>query len=376
MRALTIVQCSLFAALVLGVATAAGSRVVPFHLPDGAAWLDGKLAKAFESHYDAQFPGRTLGTNVWAAIDYVLFNEGRPGVVVGTQGWLYTDEEFKTYAGADATVTTHLALIPWVRDELARQGTQLVVVLVPSKARIYPEHVGDRRPAAVHARLYARAQDALREAAIPAPDLVRALETCKREQPAFLRTDTHWTPAGARCVAQAVRGTAGAGAAAGGAHYRTQTATTAEHRGDLLRYLPLDPYFAGLLPPTERIELRRTERIASAADAAGGDALLGDGGAPEVVLVGTSYSADARWNLTGALQEALQQDVLNYAALGKGPFVPMLDYLLNSASLPSAPRLLVWEIPERYLPMAQDLRVVREPATPAACAADPTRDTL
>ena len=375
MRALTIVQSSLFAALVLGVAAAAGSRVVPFRLPDGAHWFDGKLAKAFESHYDAQFPGRTLGTNVWAAIDYLLFDEGRPGVVVGTGGWLYTDEEFKTYAGAEATVATHLALIPWVRDELARQGTQLVVALVPSKARIYPEHIGDRQPAALHDGLYARAREALRAADIAAPDLVRALETCKREQPAFLRTDTHWTPAGARCAAQAVRAATGAGPGDGAARYRTLTTATEEHRGDLLRYLPLDPYFAQLLPPAERIELRQTERIA-AQDAAAGDALLGDSGAPEVVLVGTSYSADARWNLTGALQEALQQDVVNYAALGKGPFVPMLDYLLNSASLPTAPKLLVWEIPERYLPMAQDLRVVRETPAPAACAPDPTRDTL
>lgn len=378
MRTLTIVQSSLFAALVLGMAAAAGSRVVPLRLPAGADWFDGKLAKAFESHYDARFPGRTLGTNVWAAIDYVLFNEGRPGVVVGTQGWLYTDEEFKTYAGADATVTTHLALIPWVRDELARQGTELVVALVPSKARIYPEFLDERRPAALHDGLYARAHAALRTAGIAAPDLARALEACKRQQPpgenVFLRTDTHWTPAGARCAAQAVRATTGT--AGGGQHYRTQTTATEEHRGDLLRYLPLDPYFADLLPPPEPIELRQTERLADAAGPAGGDALLGDDAAPEVVLVGTSYSADARWNLTGALQEALQQDVVNYAALGKGPFVPMLDYLLNSASLPSAPRLLIWEIPERYLPMAQDLRVVRDTATPATCEADTPRDTL
>lgn len=370
MRALTIVQGSLFAALVLGVAAAAASRAMPFRLPAQADWLDGRLAKAFESHYDAHFPGRTLGTNLWAAIDYLLFDEGRAGVVVGRDGWLYTDEEFKAYADGPATVATHLALIPWVRDELARQGTKLVVAVVPSKARVYPEHLGSRRPAALHQGLYAQAQQALRDAGIAAPDLLRALADCKRAQPAFLRTDTHWTPHGARCAAEAVRRAAGVAAAAGGP-YHTQVAAAQEHRGDLLRFLPLDPYFSSLLPAPDRIEPRHTER----ADA-GGDALLGDAAPPPVVLVGTSYSADARWNLTGALQEALQEDVANFASEGQGPFEPMLAYLLNSEDLPQPPGLLVWEIPERYLPMARDLRAERKAPAPAACEPPPAKDTL
>lgn len=376
MRSLTIVQGSLFAALVLGVAAAAAGRVVPYHLPDNADWLDGRLAKAFETHYDERFPGRTLGTNVWAAIDYLLFAEGRPGVVVGREGWLYTDEEFKTYVDAQAAVATHLALIPYVRDELARQGTQLVIALVPSKARIYPEYVGDRQPASVHADLYARARAGITGAGIVAPDLAQALAGCKRNAPAFLRTDTHWTPAGAQCAADAVRGAAQAaglvepGAPVAG--YRTRVASTATHRGDLFKFLPLDPYLASLLPPAEQVEVRHTES-ASATDGAG---LLDDSDMPQVVLVGTSYSADARWNLTGALQQALQQDVVNYAAEGKGPFEPMLAYLLASGDLPAAPRLVVWEIPERYLPMAQDLRVERKAPATTVCETDTIKDSL
>jgi alginate O-acetyltransferase complex protein AlgJ len=367
MRPLVIVQSSLFAALVLGVAAAAGTRAVPFERPANVDWVDGRLAKAFESHYDAAFPGKTLGVNLWAAIDYVLFNEGRPGVVVGQQGWLYTDEEFKGYENAERTVATHLALIPWVRDELERQGTQLVVAVVPSKARIYPEHLGDRRPAALHAGLYARAQQALRDAGIAAPDLARVLTACKRQGPTFMRTDTHWTPAGAQCVARAVEASAPADLArrGGATKFRTDTTGTETYRGDLFKFLPLDPYFAALLPSGEPLEVRRTH-LASATDA---DGLLGDPAAPPIVLIGTSYSADERWNLTGALQEAFQDDVANYADKGKGPFIPMLDYLLNSRDLPLKPRLVVWEIPERYLPVAQDLRVTRT-VPPAACNGD------
>lgn len=371
MRTLTIVQGSLFAAMVLGVAAAAAGRVMPFRVPDNAEWLDGRAAKAFESHYDDRFPGRTLGTNLWAAIDYVLFDEGRPGVVVGREGWLYTDEEFKVYPEADATIATHLALIPWVREELARQGTELVVALLPSKARVYPEYLGSRQPAALHRDLHGRAQEALRDAGIAAPDLARALTDCKRDGPTFLRTDTHWTPDGARCAAQALRAAAGLPPLEANA-FRTQVTSVQEHRGDLVRFLPLDPYFARLLPQPDRIEVRRTERADAAA---GADALLGEAPPPRVVLVGTSYSADARWNLTGALQEALQEDVVNFAAEGKGPFEPMLAYLLHSDQLPTPPKLVIWEIPERYLPMAQDLRVQRTAAAPA-CEPAAGQDTL
>lgn len=364
MRPLTLLQSGLFAGLVLAVAAAAGSRAVPFDLPDHTDWMDGRLAKAFEAHYDDSFPAKTFGTNLWAAIDYLLFHEGRPGVVVGDQGWLYTGEEFQTYPGADTTVATHLSLIPWVRDELARQGTRLVVALVPAKARIYPEYLAGHRPAAVHEALYTRALGALRESGIVAPDLARALEDCKRVAPAFLRTDTHWTPTGARCAAQAVQAATPARYVARGrkGSYRTQVAAAQPYRGDLARYLPLDPYFRRLLPPPEPLAVPRTELAAASAGAAG---LLGDASAPSIVLIGTSYSADERWNLGGALQEAFEQDVVNYAMKGKGPFEPMLDYLLNSRDLPSPPRLVIWELPERYLPMAQDLRVVRHAPCPA-----------
>jgi alginate O-acetyltransferase complex protein AlgJ len=374
MRTLTIVQSTVFAGLMLGVAAAAGLRMTAYRAPADLDWSDGRFAKAFESQYDEVFPAKTLGVNLWAAVDYLLFGEGRPGVIVGKDGWLYTDEEFKTYAGAETTVATHLALLPYIRDELTRQGTQLVVAVVPSKARIYPEFLGERQPAALHAGLYARTAEALHQADIAAPDLQRALTACKREQATFLRTDTHWTPSGARCAAEAVAAAAPrarAPAHAAPARWHTRVESRQPHRGDLFKFLPLDPYFSGLLPQPEEIEVRRTEL--ATADATPG--LLDDTGVPQVVLIGTSYSADERWNLTGALQEALQEDVVNYAAQGKGPFVPMLDYLLRARDLPAAPRLVVWEIPERYLPIAQDLRVSRD-AAPAPCPATPVHDTL
>jgi alginate O-acetyltransferase complex protein AlgJ len=365
MRPLMLLQGGGFAALVLAVGAAAGARLDALPPAPPQAWLDGSATRAFERHYDQAFPARTLGTNVWAAVDYLLFGEGRPGVVVGTQGWLYTDEEFRGYAGAQAALDAHLSLIAWVRDELTRRGSRLVVALVPAKARVYPEFRGDHEPAAVHRELYARAFAAASGAGVPAPDLHAALVQCKARGLTFLRTDTHWTPEGVRCVAVALAPLARDPQAPAGpaAPYRTRVERVEKHHGDLVRYLPLAPHFEALLPEADELAIQRTAPPPAGDEA---DALLGDAPPPRVALVGTSYSADARWNLTGALQEALQEDVVSYAALGKGPFVPMLEYLLRQDELPAPPRVVIWEIPERYLPWPQDLRVERR--IPADCA--------
>lgn len=357
MRAIILWQGGLFAALVLAIAALAGVRMTPVPLPaaraDSGQWLDGRVARSFETHYDAVFPGRSFGTSLWAAIEYVLFAEGKPGVIVGRNGWLYTDEEFRTYPDAEGTLGAHLSLIQWVDAELASQGTRLVVALVPSKARLYPEFLGRREPASIHQDLYYRAQEAILGAGIGAPDLASALADCKRMNPVFLRTDTHWSPEGARCAAEAL--TRGA-RRPGEARYATRVERVERSHGDLTKFLPLAPYFSGLMPPQDSLAVRITEPVGVTVDA---DALLGEAPDPEVVLVGTSYSADPRWDLAGALREGLQEDVANLALPGQGPFAPLLQYLQDRAPHPDSvpPRLLIWEIPERYLIQPRDLKV-------------------
>lgn len=321
-------------------------------------FVRGKAALDFEDHYNKQFPVKTFGTNLWGAIEYGLFHEGRRGVVIGQDNWLYTDEEFKTYADADTRIDQHLKLIAWVQAELKRRGSTLVVAVLPAKARIHHEHLARRQPGDLHVDLLARTQDALRSAGVAQVLLLDAMRQGKSSQPMFLRTDTHWTPAGAAVAAQEIArqlGTLGL-AGNGSARYKTTLAAATAYKGDLLNYLPLDPYFASMLPPGDTLAVPSTESIADEAS------LLSDS-TPMVALVGTSYSANERWNFAGALQEALHEDVVNHAQEGKGPFVVMLDYL--AASRPSeppaddaepAPRVVIWEIPERYFPVGYDYR--------------------
>jgi len=57
----------------------------------------------------------------------------------------------------------------------------------------------------------------------------------------------------------------------------------------------------------------------------------------------------------GALKQALHSDVVSYAEDGHGPILPMLSYLKSDDFKNNPPQLLIWEFPERYLPVNNEI---------------------
>ena len=355
-RTSAIAHIALFLAPLLGVGVWSLYGFGDLYLPAHASLLDGSLAKVVETHYEAQFPLKRPGTNLWAALDYSVFDEGRPGVMLGRHDWLFSDEEFKPVTHGMQHIEANLRLIRGVQQRLHRHGVKLLLAIIPAKARLYPEHLGEERPSRQQRALYRRLHDAAQRSGILAPDLLASLQQEKARDALFLRTDTHWTPYGAERVARHLARTVRCHAPLTGEPQRfiTEQAAGKPYLGDLVRFLPLDPLFSGLLPPPDQLQSRRTLSLASGP---GGDsaALFADTRIP-VVLVGTSYSAAPDWNFLGALRQALGRDILNYAENGQGPLLPMLKYLQTNAFRDSPPQLVIWEFPERYLPMAPDLR--------------------
>lgn len=340
------VHAALFALVVLGVAVSAFMRASSFEPKVDQAVLDGRMAKSFETHYDQAFPARGFGISLWAALDYLIFGEAQSGVVIGRDGWLYTDEEFMVPKDAAQQVQANYARIADVRNQLAAHGAKLVVALIPAKSRVYPEHLHDRKAPAFRDGLYAQAHEELSAKGIVAPDLLQPLIAGKRDGAIFLRTDTHWTPQGAAQVAGTIATSLRRllpASAESNAHFTTVTAPKRKHHGDLLNFLPLDPYFSWLLPPLDEVSTASTS-------ADGSDDLLGASAAPRIALVGTSYSASADWNFAGDLRQALSEDIANYAKNGEGPFQPMFDYLNSEDFRQAPPKAVIWELPERYLP--------------------------
>ena len=354
-RSLRILYIALFMALLLALGAWSTRSFFGFSTTAETTVLNGRWSKAVETHYDDEFPIKRLGTNLWAALDFKLFNEGRPGVVLGRDQWLYSDEEFNPIVNEELNLQGNYALVEGVRQTLQKRGVKLVMAIVPAKVRLYPEHLGDVHPASIHDNLYKDFHARVAANKILAPDLLGPLQQAKQSgQQVFLRTDTHWTPTGAEIAAKQLARTIAEKTPLNSAPQRfvTEAEKTEQHKGDLTLFLPLDPLFSNLMPPQEPLE-KRTTRVAED-QPAGDDALFADSEVP-VALIGTSYSANPSWNFVGALKEALQSDVVNYSEDGHGPILPMLSYLKSDAFKDSPPQVLIWEFPERYLPVNNEI---------------------
>ena len=313
--------------------------------PREGSFLKGEQAAAYEGAFNEALPFRDAAISTWGVLEYTLFHEGREGVVVGTAGWLFTAEEVAFYEDAASETARKLRFIDQVQEEFAARGVALVVALVPDKSRVYAEFVGRPLPSYTGNRYGAfRAQLSAR--GVLAPDLLTPLLNAKADAQIYLRTDTHWTPAGAEVVAETLAQALTDADLPGlfETEYRTETTGQTLYKGDLLNFLPLGPLQDRLGPPPDRLETRRTRSLSNSS---GG--LFGAQTVP-VTLLGTSYSADEAWNFSGALQDALGTDVLNLAGEGRGPLPPLRDYLKSAELRDAPPALVVWEIPERYLP--------------------------
>ena len=310
--------------------------------------MTGAWTVELEGQFDQQQPFRQTAIDAWGILEYALFRDGGDGVLIGDAGWLFTTEEFLQAPSDASELARKLAYIVQVQAQLAAVGSELVVALLPAKARIYPEYLGPYRLSADIKSRYAQFRQALVDSGIHAPDLVTALMGAKLNEEVFLRTDTHWTPFGARVVAGVLARHAAEHRllpSQNGTDYRVRPTGSASHRGDLLRFIPLGVLQDRIGPPADTLELFELEVPNGGNEAAN---LFGDVTIP-VTLIGTSYSANPLWNIENALKETLGADVLNVADQGLGPTLPMANFLDSQSFLKSPPELVIWEIPERFL---------------------------
>ncbi len=121
-RSLRILYIAIFLGILLALGIWSLRSFSTFSTSAETTVLNGKWTKAAETHYDDEFPIKRLGTNLWAALDFKLFNEGRPGVVLGKDQWLYTDEEFDAVANGEQNEADNLAIIQGVRDALENRA--------------------------------------------------------------------------------------------------------------------------------------------------------------------------------------------------------------------------------------------------------------
>jgi len=314
-------------------------------LPLGvASVVDGQFTAKLEDIYKDRLPYRAASTDLLGMVRYVIFGEGRKGVVVGKDGWLFSSEEYRAAGDELKSVAEAARAVADVRDQLAKRGTELVVLPLPAKADIYREHTSYPSLSDEMEQRYAAFRTALTAQDIKTVDARTALLAAKSEGELFLKGDTHWSPKGASVVASATA--QAAGPVVSPVPFTLSEDETLPVEGDLTKFIVSPQYASAVNLAPERVTRLRAA-AEQPADLTGSD--LFSGPSIAIALVGTSYSANENWSFAASLMGAMGADIVNYAEEGHGPFLPMRQYLDSDAAKDTPPKLVIWEIPVRYL---------------------------
>jgi alginate O-acetyltransferase complex protein AlgJ len=306
--------------------------------------LDGDVTKDLDSLYKKRLPHRDAAVGLGGNARFAIFGTGRKGVVVGNQGWLFTNEEFKEVSAAE--IANAVENILHVQSRLADQGISLLVLPLPAKADIYGEHLPIRMQSNTMAKAYDSLLVGLQTSDVATVDTKAYFLANKDGKEIFLKSDTHWSPTGAELASEATR------VAMIKMNFTLEPEKIAvvpenpvEIWGDLTKFITLPDYAASVGLKTETVALFRTE---IEIDESGLD-VFGTETSPPVMLVGTSYSANENWSFVDYLRQSLGVDVVNVAKEGLGPTVPMMDLLHGETLTQNKPKIIIWEFPVRYL---------------------------
>ena len=319
----------------------------PVSLDFPQTWLDfreGRTTGALEKQLDKKLPARTTLIATANSARYVLTRGSSNQVRVGSDGWLFLTDELKFETDAMAHLAERARLFGAVVRSLDKQGVKLVVALVPDKARLYASELTSGQYPTYNLSRYQDSLTALGGQNVTVIDLLTPLTEASLQTQVYYSSDTHWNQAGAKISANAIA----LAVKKLGVELQSTTFVTAaagektERVGDLIRLMGLGDVPNALRPPSDS-EIPMATRQTSADVAAG---LFGDVAVP-VALTGTSYSL--RGNFHGFLQQALSAKVLNAAKDGGGLLQAFTAYLTDDAFKSAKPKILVWEVPERFL---------------------------
>ena len=305
-------------------------------------FLSGELSRKFEKEYDSEFFVRETAIEAWSNLSYWAFEEGHTGVVVGKEGWLFTNQEYLFPANLDAVVERELRAVREAAEALKQAGKRLVLLPVPMKADIYNDyarHSVRNKAEALHGAFL----DALDRSGIEFVDVRPAFLAQRHESPLYLKRDTHWTSHGARLAAKILA--ASLPDLVGSTTFTTEATGSTAFQGDLTNFIKVSDWLAPELVEMEQIDQFQT----IAADTGNDEASLFGDADVTVALVGSSYTKMEEWNLSGFVREAIRSDLITVAVEARGPIAAMEEFF--TAGLPADENLktIIWEFPVRSL---------------------------
>ncbi len=177
-----------------------------------APWPRPALTREFPPAFDRAFSERFGGRDALVRLHHAgllgLFGvSALPNVMRANDGWLYwlgedghsLDRHFRqTLPFTQADVDNTVAELAHRRDWLAARGIAYVVMVVPEKFTIYPEHLPAWVTPANAPTPYDRVRDAIaKDGRVTLVDLRPALRADKARHRNYYMTDSHWNFNGA-----------------------------------------------------------------------------------------------------------------------------------------------------------------------------------
>lgn len=151
--AAVILMVFLFAGLLSNLRFASTTESVLPHAVTRAGILDGAVSKELANRM-ADTPIAADAARAQRALGWLTLHDLGPRVRQGCPGWLFLRDELSVYADSDSHLATRADTVAAVQRELARHGIALLIVVVPDKSRIEPQHLCSLyRPVSLGARL-------------------------------------------------------------------------------------------------------------------------------------------------------------------------------------------------------------------------------
>ena len=291
---------------------------------------------------------------------------GNEKVYPGRDGWLFYRPDVDYVAGPGFLDPAALrdrgkgsgihpdplpALIRF-REDLAARGIRLLVVPVPVKPVIEPEHLSTRRRANGNPPQnpsYPQFLADLRRNGIDALDITPVLAADKAADgiPCFLKTDTHWSPRTVERAAEPIAAGTRIGPGARDSAFRRGPSQKVTAVGDLAAMLRLPPW--STLFPRETVEIHPVTAV-------GGAPWCADPGA-EILVLGDSFTnvysgGDLGWGTGAGLAEQLSytlQRPVDRLAVNAGGAATARQTLARSSARLAGKRLVVYEFAMRDL---------------------------
>lgn len=109
-------------------------------------WFNNAYQRATDDYLHENFGFRNLFVRLNNELKFLLFNKTNArDVIVGKENYLYDVNYINTYNAfeyaGDQAISDTVARLKFLQDTLKALGKNLLIVLAPSKARIYPEYI-------------------------------------------------------------------------------------------------------------------------------------------------------------------------------------------------------------------------------------------